>query len=131
MSGVCPGRWTGNLIASPKTNVLMTVNQCSLVVDTDIISSDSVTIGAHSRNLSLFGTGFPSEKVIQLEEEAEILQLLLTFMHHTRQPDLSTIPFSQLFSLAEAAEKYQVYSAMGNCSAQLGCAFDSNNFSRC
>jgi hypothetical protein len=109
----------------------MTVDECSLEVDVHIVSSDSVAIGAHTVNLALFGGGFPSEKVIHLEEASDVLQLLLRFMHNTRQPDLNTTSFSQLFSLAEAAEKYQVYSAMGNCKTQLGCVFDINRISRC
>ncbi|SRR5258705_9582888 len=98
----------------------MTVDQCSLAVDVHIVSSDSVTIGAHTQNIALFGNGFPSENINNLEEESEVLQLLLRFMHNTRQPDLSTTPFSELVSLAEAAEKYRVYSAMGSCKTQLG-----------
>lgn len=117
------------LIAYHKIKSSAIVEECTLKVDIRIVSGDSIILGAHTKNLAFFGNGFPSlpgsksdDSVIRLEEEAEVLQLLLRFMHNIRQPDLSLIPFSQLFSLAEAAEKYLVYSAMESCKTQMECA---------
>lgn len=50
-----------------------------------------------------------------LEESGEVLELMLRFMHHTRQPNLSCLSPATLSSLAEAAEKYLIYSAMELC----------------
>jgi len=41
-----------------------------------------------------------------------VLDLLLQYMHRQRQPDLGDVDFQTLAELAEAAEKYEVYSAM-------------------
>jgi len=103
----------------------MSVKECGLKVDIHIVSGDSVTLGAHTKILTFF-ENFPSppksDKVIRMEEEADVLQVLLRFMHNARQPDLSIIPFTRLFSVAEAAEKYLIHSAMERCKIQMGCA---------
>ncbi|PFH48566.1 hypothetical protein AMATHDRAFT_149663, partial [Amanita thiersii Skay4041] len=50
-----------------------------------------------------------------MTETAEVLHLLLGFMHRQRQPDLFGYGSDVVMSLAEAAEKYVVYSAMEIC----------------
>ena len=84
-------------------------------------SADGQVFGAHQRNLEVFSDAFPTagsttaNEVVNMEENAEVLQLMLQFMHNTRQPDLNKTPFSTLAPLAEAAEKYMIYSAMQIC----------------
>jgi hypothetical protein len=55
-----------------------------------------------------------------LEETAEVIEIMLQFMHHTRQPDISKLEFDLLLSLAEAVEKYMIYSAMAICNVYIG-----------
>jgi len=114
------------IIIKSRRPAFTTVKECTLKVDIRIVSSDSITLGAHMQTLAFF-KNFPSlpkseDKVINLEEGAEVLQVLLRFMHNAREPDLGQIPFPQLFSVAKAAEKYLVYSAMERCKIQMECA---------
>ncbi|KAJ7911048.1 hypothetical protein B0H13DRAFT_1614934, partial [Mycena leptocephala] len=89
---------------------------------------------AHSKNLEMYGEGFPPSalasvsrdvetaqpEVVQMTERSDILELLLKYMHLQRQPDLSRHKFDTLAGLAEAAEKYFVYSAMDVCRIRMG-----------
>jgi len=53
-----------------------------------------------------------------LEESAHIMEILFQFVHpptetnRYRQPDLGQLPDETFFEVAEAAEKYTVFSAM-------------------
>jgi hypothetical protein len=88
-------------------------------------SSDGQVFGAHQRNLEVFSDAFPmagsttAKEVVTLEENAEVLQLILQFMHNTRQPNVSKLPFSTLAPLAEAVEKYMIYAAMQICHTHM------------
>ena len=91
-------------------------------------SSDGELFGAHQRNLESFTKGFPiapgstavsSSAPVSLDETGDVLRLMLRFAHHTRQPALDDIPFALLASLAEAVEKYMIYSAMEACRVQM------------
>ncbi|PPR06368.1 hypothetical protein CVT24_002481 [Panaeolus cyanescens] len=108
----------------------LTVAGCTLAVDIVLISDDGVEMGAHKFNLGWCSEGFPpfiphdspgteasegSMEKVPLPERSEPLKLLLQYMHHTRQPDLATVSFRTLSELAEAVEKYGVYSAMAIC----------------
>lgn len=95
-------------------------------IDVWLKSSDGIVFGAHKRNLELYSDGFPFvastttvEEVATLPEEADVLRLMLKFMHNVRQPDLNEIGFSILSVLAEAVEKYMIFSAMGVCKMQM------------
>jgi hypothetical protein len=57
--------------------------------------------------------------VVPLDEQADVLELMLPFMHHTQLPDLSDLSIDLLSRLAEAAEKYGIYSAMSTCNAVM------------
>ncbi|KAF8728410.1 hypothetical protein AX14_006685, partial [Amanita brunnescens Koide BX004] len=50
-----------------------------------------------------------------MSERSEVLVLLFTFMYPERQPNLTKVGFRVLADLAEAAEKFEVYSAMATC----------------
>ncbi|KAJ7447032.1 hypothetical protein B0H11DRAFT_2083098 [Mycena galericulata] len=107
---------------------------CTLVVDIVLRSSDGVLHAAHSKNLEMYSEGFPPSalasvsrdvetaqpEVVQMTERSDILELLLKYMHLQRQPDLSRRKFDTLAGLAEAAEKYLVYSAMDVCRIRMG-----------
>ena len=60
-----------------------------------------------------------ANEVVQLTESAEVLELMLQYVYLQPQPDLTTVSFAVLAALAEAVEKYQIYSAMGVCSQRM------------
>ena len=101
-----------------------------------IESSDGVRFGAHKRNLEQHSAGFPiaevtkfdnAEEVVTLPEHGSALGPLLQFMHNgVPQPDLKELSFSTLALLAEAVEKYMVFSATQVCKMHMG--FVDNSF---
>jgi len=105
----------------PASECVCHVKDCYLCIDLVIESSDGARFGAHKRNLEQYSAGFPTaeetvfDNIVTLSEEASVLGPLLHFMHNTRQPDLSKLSFVTLELLAEAAEKYMVFSAMQVC----------------
>lgn len=91
-------------------------------IDLLLESSDGIIFGAHKANLEQFSAGFPiaeatnsDNEVVTLSENGSVLRLILQLMHNTRQPDLRTIKFRTLELLAEAVEKYMIFSAMQVC----------------
>lgn len=104
------------------------VPDCPLPIDVVFISSDQASIGAHKANLDHFSDGFPSPDAVQSSEGAEAvhlvedgatLKLLFQFMHKARFPKVHNLDAEQPSSLAEASEKYMVYSAMSVCSDRI------------
>lgn len=96
--------------------------------DITIESSDAVRFLLHRKNLEthtkpLPGSGLQlhisSDDVVKLTEPAEILEILFQFVYPTRQPVLSALGAETLLALAEAVQKYQVFSAMNGCESQL------------
>jgi hypothetical protein len=88
-------------------------------------SSDAVLFEVHRKNLEVHSEGFAGadaisrsaeKEVVPLSENSAVLELLLQYMYHQPQPDLKNVEFATLAALAEAAEKYQVYSATTICS---------------
>jgi hypothetical protein len=98
-------------------NYLVTATHSDIVIQ----SSDGVLFRVHKSNLALSSAGFaPSEfetldKIVELTETSTTLNLLLKFCYPDRHPDLKTLKFDVLAPLAEAAQKYEVYSAMNVC----------------
>ncbi|KAF9052049.1 hypothetical protein BJ165DRAFT_929933 [Panaeolus papilionaceus] len=105
------------------------VSGCNLPVDIILVSSDGTAISTHKANLGQFSNGFPPHagsggpdlpmeigqgliEEVKLEEKGEVLRLLLRFMHHAHLPDLDVFPFKLVAQFAEAAEKYEVFSAV-------------------
>ncbi|TFK34131.1 hypothetical protein BDQ12DRAFT_727172 [Crucibulum laeve] len=93
------------------------VDTCLVPADLVLVSSDGIRVGAHSHCLELYSGGFISvlptiSATEALEETAEVLEILMYYMHNGRQPSSRNIPFHILQALAAAAEKYLVYSAM-------------------
>jgi len=106
------------------------VEDCKLTVDIVLKSSDGELFGAHQQNLEIYTEGFPiagsttSSAPVSLEETAAVLRLMLRYTHHTRPPNLDDISFTLLSSLAEAVEKYTMYSAMEFCKIKMTHAMD-------
>ncbi|KAJ7147209.1 hypothetical protein C8R46DRAFT_965946 [Mycena filopes] len=101
---------------------------CSTDSDLTIASSDNVLFKVHHKNISvnsdvLVSTGTRPEnrdgEVVPLPETADVLELLFQYMYPQPQPDLNGLEFAVLAGLAEAAEKYSVYSARGWCSTKM------------
>jgi len=92
--------------------------------DSDVTfqSTDGVLFRIHTLNLKANAEGFPptefsaaSNEIVPLTETSSTLELLFQFIYPARHPDLEYVDFETLEPLAEAAEKYQVYSAMSVC----------------
>jgi hypothetical protein len=62
-----------------------------------------------------------SDVVIQLPEKSVILDLLFQFCYPERHPELYDLKFDVLAELAEAAEKYKVFSAISICKIVMRC----------
>ena len=97
-----------------------------LSADIVLVSSDGHRFGTHCKNLGEFTGGFPldiepanQEDVPMPDLDSEALPLFLQYIHHHRQPDLSRLSFKCLSQLAEAVEKYDVYSATEICKVQM------------
>lgn len=91
-------------------------------------SHDGVFFKVHRKNLEAASEGFsPPEGTISggepvlLAESGDTLELLFQYMYPQRHPDLRTREFRQLTALAEAVEKYQVYTAMEICYIRMQC----------
>lgn len=117
--------------------VLSAVPALDSTADLILRSVDGLTLHVHKKNLAqhsnIFGdaAGFsgsddaeerkPDVEEVPLTEKGDILELLLQFMYRRAQPDVSELDFDQAFALAEAAEKYQVFSATQVCRMSMGC----------
>ncbi|KAF5380014.1 hypothetical protein D9615_006294 [Tricholomella constricta] len=86
--------------------------------DVTFVSSDNILFYIHRKNLETHAAAFPSAEfdtrgeIVPLTEDASTLELLFQFVYPRRHPDLEATPFEALAPLAEAAEKYEVFSAM-------------------
>jgi hypothetical protein len=86
-----------------------------------IRSSDGVLFQVNKSNLALSSAGFPPlefetlDEIVQLTETSTTLRLLFKFCYPECHPDVTTLMYDVLALLAEAAEKYEVYSAMNVC----------------
>ena len=79
----------------------------------------------HKTNLATHSEVFPegdlatNDEIVQLTETSSTLELLFQYMYRQPQPDITELPFEQLSKLAEAAEKYRVFSAMEICRVMM------------
>jgi hypothetical protein len=100
---------------------------CHLKVDTILESSDGIRYGTHAGNIEAFTGNFPRSPeanpnwsyIILLSESSDVIFLLLQYIHHQRHPDPVTFKFDILSQLADAAEKYTVFSAIEVCKIQM------------
>ncbi|PFH48568.1 hypothetical protein AMATHDRAFT_149601, partial [Amanita thiersii Skay4041] len=102
------------------------VPECDLPVDVILKSSDNKVFGGHTANLDKFSCGFPPASLatsspastadpVCLTESGAVLELLLKCLHNQRQQDLSRCSNMVVIALAEAVQKYMVYTAMEIC----------------
>jgi hypothetical protein len=52
------------------------------------------------------------DEIVSLTESSAVLDILLQYMYPGPKPDLGVIKFAILAGVAEAAQKYEVWSAM-------------------
>jgi hypothetical protein len=89
------------------------------------LSADGVHFYLHRKNLETNTGGFPPaeietrDEVVSLTEDSSTLELLFQFIYPAHHPNLVGTPFVTLSWLAEAAEKYEVYSAMNVCNIRM------------
>jgi hypothetical protein len=69
---------------------------------------------AHARKFALLGFK-TADKVVPLTEDSPTLELLFQFMYPQPPPELKVVPFNTIATLAEAAEKYEVFFAIYVC----------------
>ena len=62
-----------------------------------------------------------SDAVIQFPEKSATLELLFQFCYPERHPNPNDLAFGVLTELAEAAEKYKVFSATSVCKIAMKC----------
>ncbi|KIL60526.1 hypothetical protein M378DRAFT_130560 [Amanita muscaria Koide BX008] len=89
-------------------------------------SCDGLCYRIHRKNLECAAAAFPAaefaskkEDIVPMLEHSEVLDLLFVFMYPERQPNLRKVSFRVLADLAEAAEKFQVYSAVHTCNTYM------------
>jgi len=100
---------------------------CAPDADITILSSDRMVFKLHRKHLSVHSSIFadaenttlPDAEAIDLSEKGDALELLFQFMYPMRQPNLSLVPFATFYGLAEAAEKYEVFSAKSLCHLRM------------
>jgi len=59
------------------------------------------------------------EEVINLTESSNVLAIVFDFMYPRKQGDIEQMEFEVVIQVAEAVEKYQVFSAMKVCELRL------------
>ncbi|KAJ7496494.1 hypothetical protein FB451DRAFT_197256 [Mycena latifolia] len=102
---------------------------CSSDADMAVLSSDRVLFKVHRKNLEVHSDIFADatsttkpengDDIVHLSESSDVLDLLFQYMYRQPQPDLDTVEFPIFAGLAEAAEKYVVYSALTLCRMKM------------
>ncbi|KAJ7759283.1 hypothetical protein B0H14DRAFT_2974575 [Mycena olivaceomarginata] len=92
---------------------------CPGDADMTISSSDGVTFKVHRKHLEVhsdvFADAVNATEIVKLSETSAVLDLLFQYP----QPDLKSVDFPVFAGLAEAAEKYVVYSALPAVATQM------------
>ncbi|TFK64125.1 hypothetical protein BDN72DRAFT_901824 [Pluteus cervinus] len=91
--------------------------------DVTFQSSDKVRFHVYKKDLATFSGGFPPaelviddrKEIVDLSEGGVVLDFLFSFCRAGRYPDIDTLEIGTLLGLANAAEKYEVYSAVMAC----------------
>ncbi|RDB27143.1 hypothetical protein Hypma_004592 [Hypsizygus marmoreus] len=112
---------TTNGTSSDKVKIRVSERFKEEDADVTFQSSDGVLFRIHAFHLKACTEGFSPpecakfEEIVPLTETASTLELLFQFIYPIPQPDLALLEFPILESLAESAEKYQVFPAMNIC----------------
>ncbi|KAG6887765.1 hypothetical protein C0992_010835 [Termitomyces sp. T32_za158] len=111
----------------PEIREQLTTSETFNASDADVVfkSSDNVLFYIHRKNLEVHAAGFPppeistNNKIVSLSEDASTFENLFPYIYPMRCPNIDLLPFQDLSKLAEAAEKYQVYSVMQICKLRM------------
>ncbi|KAF6742939.1 hypothetical protein DFP72DRAFT_829199 [Ephemerocybe angulata] len=126
----CPGECTRIIALKPHklTDIRHLVLDCKIVVDVVFRSDDHILFGAHRPNLEMYseilkekGFDVESQKAHLVYGDASTVRLLLQGMHKFKSAtsSLADLPSDRLWALAEAAERYSVYTFMAACSEHI------------
>jgi hypothetical protein len=105
---------------------------CDPTADLTFVSSDHVLFKIHGKHVNSNSAGLAitenmiiGSDTVQLSEPSETLEILFQFIEppsdsqNFRQPSVIGMEPSLFFAVAEAAEKYVVYSAMNICLTRM------------
>ncbi|KAG6818257.1 hypothetical protein H0H93_006513 [Arthromyces matolae] len=94
--------------------------------DLTIESCDNILFHVHRKNLEVHSGAFPPSEfkstkgeILSLTEDAHTLTMLFQYVYPRRNPDIELLTFDSFYKLAEAAEKYQIFSAMDSCKLRV------------
>ena len=85
--------------------------------------------------MNTHGSAFPPpefetpDEIVWLTEDSATLELLFQFMYPQHPPELKNVDFVTVMSLAEAAEKYEVFFAIFACKTFI--RYTLHRFLRC
>ena len=103
---------------------------CDPNADITLQSSDSVLFRFYKKQLEAHSGAFAgaeaftvstTDEVVNFTEPSEIVDLLLQLMSLQDPPDLKSLKFQTLDLLAEAVEKYDVFSSKTACRLLMRC----------
>lgn len=87
--------------------------------DITVKSSDGIIFRLHRKNLEVATGAFQladsqtnSDEIVVLSEPAAVLMILFQFIYPQKHPRLEEGAFESLLAVAEAVEKYKIFSAM-------------------
>jgi hypothetical protein len=90
-----------------------------------IQSVDGLLFQIHRKNLETNTGAFPGPEfdsqgeIVFLSEPAEVLGVVFQFIYPRKHPTLKDLDFKLVAEVAEAVEKYEVFSAMRICELRL------------
>ncbi|KDR70506.1 hypothetical protein GALMADRAFT_127718 [Galerina marginata CBS 339.88] len=105
----------------PWTNTKFTVYDS----DIEVLSADGFIFQLHRVVLGVVTGAFPGSEmetggeIVQLTEPAKVLEVLFAFLYPKPPPNLQGVAFEELAAVAEAAGKYEAFSAAEICNEQL------------
>ena len=97
----------------------------SAIADVSFRSADGKIFHVQRKYLEVNTGSFPSAEfntqgeLVHLTESSAVLEALFRFAYPIIQPNLEDVGFEVIAAVAEAAEKYQVFSAMNFCRLRL------------
>ena len=88
-------------------------------------AADNILLNVHRKYLEAATGAFPGAEfetrgeITNLTETSAVLAILFSFVYPKRHPDLRRVSFDTVAAVAEAAEKYEVFSAMNICQLRM------------
>jgi hypothetical protein len=99
---------------------------CDANADITLQSSDNILFKFYKKQLEVHSGAFAgaesftaTDEPVMFTEPSEIVDLLLQLMSRQEHPDLRSVDFDTLDLLAEAVEKYDVFSYKQECKSLM------------